>query len=114
MASAATAAPASGRHAPPEFVASFKDEKDAFVKRRAGHVKTEETCHSVAAVASFKYQLKDGCAIVASYNFKGGVGKTTVTTNLAATFALRGKRALMVDFDPQTSKSPIVINHDAV
>ncbi|MBD2462186.1 AAA family ATPase [Oscillatoria sp. FACHB-1407] len=37
---------------------------------------------------------------VAVYNNKGGVGKTTTVVNLAATLTLKGKRVLIVDFDP--------------
>jgi chromosome partitioning protein len=42
-------------------------------------------------------------AVVSVINYKGGVGKTTVTANLGAALAMRGQRVLLIDLDPQAS-----------
>lgn len=41
--------------------------------------------------------------IISIINYKGGVGKTTVTSNLAAELAKRNKRVLLLDMDAQAS-----------
>ncbi|MFE0025430.1 ParA family protein [Amycolatopsis sp. NPDC059021] len=40
---------------------------------------------------------------MAVMNYKGGVGKTTITANLGAVAASRGFRVLLIDLDPQTN-----------
>jgi len=41
--------------------------------------------------------------VIAVFNQKGGVGKTTTTLNVGAALAKRGREPLLIDLDPQAS-----------
>jgi chromosome partitioning protein len=42
-------------------------------------------------------------SVTSVINYKGGVGKTTLTANIGAELAARGRRVLLADLDPQAS-----------
>jgi pilus assembly protein CpaE len=52
--------------------------------------------------------------LVAVFNPKGGVGKTTIALNLAAVLAARGQRVLMVDADTVTGHVDISLGMEGV
>ena len=47
------------------------------------------------------------------FNQKGGVGKSSITVNLAAIAAARGKRTLVIDLDPQCNSSQYLLGEKA-
>lgn len=45
-------------------------------------------------------------------NMKGGVGKTTSSVNISAGLAERGKKVLLVDFDPQANTTSMFLDEE--
>ncbi len=51
--------------------------------------------------------------VIAICNQKGGVGKTSTAVSLGGYLALAGRRALLIDFDPQANASSALGYHYA-
>src|SRR5688572_7174046 len=51
---------------------------------------------------------------ISVFNHKGGVGKTTLTVNLACAIAEAGHRVLLVDSDPQCNLTSYLVEESVV
>jgi chromosome partitioning protein len=54
----------------------------------------------------------DVAKFISIFNNKGGVGKTTLTWNLADELGRKGKRVLLIDLDPQCNLSIAMLGAD--
>lgn len=64
----------------------------------------------VALPPNYSSNLANSIPIITVANLKGGVGKTTITANLAWYYASLGKRVLLIDLDFQGSLSALTSN----
>jgi cellulose biosynthesis protein BcsQ len=61
----------------------------------------------------YRLRIESSIPIITLANLKGGVGKSTITANVAAMLALRGERVLVIDLDFQGSLSSMVLGEDS-
>jgi chromosome partitioning protein len=75
--------------------------------RRVGYTLTE--INQMRAVFGTRPWRSDGdpLAVIAVQNFKGGVGKSTISTHLAQYLAIQGYRVCLIDCDSQGSSTAL-------
>ena len=66
----------------------------------------------LANMPAFRPLSKRSTIVISILNLKGGVGKTTITANLAATLAMPNKSVLMIDLDYQRSLTMLLLPDD--
>ena len=62
---------------------------------------TDEDVEAIRSAIGVRPKLADPPAILAVFNMKGGVGKSTISSNLAWKLARSGFRVMAIDADPQ-------------
>jgi chromosome partitioning protein len=65
----------------------------------------------ITSIGNHEQQAKEMTMRRVIFNQKGGVGKSTITCNLATLSAVSGRRTLLVDLDPQANASQYLLGN---
>ncbi len=88
-------------------------EKGVKGRRRGYSLEAVNKMREVFGTRPWRDPQSDEAVVVAVQNFKGGVGKSTLTAHLAHYLGLRGYRVCVIDCDPQgTTTSLFGVNPD--
>ena len=68
---------------------------------KGNRIYTAEEVEKIRAITGVGGRVTEGPVILAVFNMKGGVGKSTVSANLAWMISQKGFRTLAIDADPQ-------------
>ncbi|MFT3723039.1 MAG: AAA family ATPase [Hyphomonadaceae bacterium] len=88
----------------------YTDEPSLSVLRESHFLDARSDSSTVASALPKEIAKRETAPVVAIYNVKGGVGKTTLTMNVGMYFyKQRKKRVLLIDLDAQTNLSTALI-----
>ncbi len=86
-------------NSPPDQTVNVSGEAERICNPPESDLKNRSTTAIVGNCMEEKSKMK----VIAIYHNKGGVGKTTVSVNLAASLSRKGKKILLIDMDAQAN-----------
>lgn len=67
--------------------------------------------HTRNSTLPIQIETRNEAAVISIVNMKGGVGKTTLSSNLAVELSAQNKKVLIIDLDPQFNTTQVVFKY---